>query len=99
MSNDIMIIRTVFEDVADGSRTPGVRVCDEHGQSYIMWDFTPDDDLDLFFKVRDHADDVITNILDFMFEHGKPVYIDQNLVTCEQIQREMMKDYEPPSVQ
>jgi hypothetical protein len=92
MSNEVYFIRTDFLDFEGGCRTAGVRVFDEYARSYIMWDFTPDDDIDLFFKVRDHADDVITNILDYVLEHGKSIYVDQHLLPFERIEQALKEE-------
>ena len=76
MSNFINVEPTEFKNVRDGTVSFGVRIYDDHGQSYInSWESIPDDDLEVLEMAIQDADDIASSIFDFIQEEEKTVYV------------------------
>lgn len=76
MSSRINIEPCKFENVRTGIVTQGVRVYDDHGQTYDnTWDSIPDDDIDVLAKVMESDDPVTVAIIDHLNEHRGTVHI------------------------
>lgn len=74
-----------FPQISTEDETLGVRVYDDHGQSYINgWDEFPETNEEILRKVRDHADEVICAMLDFALEHG--LYLGSDWLEASEVQ-------------
>jgi len=86
MGNRVTIEPTKFENVRSGESTYGVRVYDDHAQSYDNnWESIPDDDLEVLKLVTYCSDEAISAMMSFVQENEKGIEIGDTWYEWEQI--------------
>jgi len=85
--NRVTIQPTIFENHPQGDKTYGYRIYDDYGQTYYnSWESMLTDDMEILQNVMDYGDDIAQDILSFLFENGKGLYIGDTWYNFEEIQ-------------
>ena len=86
MSNSVAITPTIFTNARTQAVTYGYRAYDDYSQTYCnTLESIPDDDLDFLRMVVESADEVVSDMLDYVVDYEKTIDIDGTFYTYDEI--------------
>ena len=86
---------TRFIDIATGKESLGVRIYDDAAQAYDnTWEEIPDDDLEILRQVLANAGDVEGDILEFIRENQRGIYINDSWYDWDKIKSVFTQAFE-----